>query len=344
MNHSTPSFESNGTSSRSVNLEYWRLALMLFDFLLASTASLANSLLLLTIHKDPHRNLRSPSTNLVVNMAVADFMVGSFAGYLITAYDGLLFIGKTKESLKNLLVAYIFIGVASVIVACCNVVAMACDRWLAVCATINYRTIVTAKRVNSLIVVFWIYAVSFTSLLFHPAIPSDIYELLYCHLHVSLPLVVLPLIYWKTFRALEAHSRRMANLGPGSERRMSSRTVYGEKKITKAFVVVLCLFYVSFVPYVVAVNLRNFCPVCAKSEGFRVFLHIAVRFIILNCSLDPFVYAWRIPKYRRAVRAVVNRCCRCRRRHNAIDPGLTGISLGGTLGRETTNAVETKLD
>lgn len=345
MNYSTPPFDYNGTASRSVNLDYGRLALMLLDFLLASIACVANLLLLLTICKDPHRNLRSPSTNLVVNMTVADFMVGSLSGYLITAYDGLLFIGKTRKSLENLIAAYVAIAVASIIVACCNVVAMACDRWLAVCAAVNYRTIVTAKRVNSLIVVFWIYAIGFTSLSFYPAMPLDIYYLFSCHLHVSLPLVILPLVYWKTFRALEAHSRRMANLGPGrnERRRMSSKTVHGEKKITKAFVIVLCLFYVAFVPYVVATNLSYFCPVCAVSKGFQVFFHIAFRFIILNCSLDPFVYAWRVPKYRRAVWTVINRCCRCRRRNNSIDPEITGISLGGTnLVRETTNAMETK--
>ena len=339
MNTSTSHFESNGTSSGS-SLNYDRLPFMLFDFLLATTASIANSLLLLTIYKDPHRSLRSPSTNLVINMAVADFMVGCLSGYLITAYDALFFMGKsTNTILQNFNLVYVVIGVTSVIVGCCNVVAMACDRWLAVSAALNYRTIVTAKRVNVLIVLFWIYAAVFSSLALCPEIPFNIYELLYCHLHVSLPLFILPLVYWKTFRALGVHTRRMANLlGPGNER-MNSKTVQGEKKTTKAFVIILCLFYVAFVPYVVAVNVRHFCSVCAVSKGFRVFLQIAIRFIILNCSLDPFVYAWRIPKYRRAVRTVLNRYCRFRRRNNAIDPELAGISLDGDLaGRETTNA------
>ena len=81
-------------------------------------------------------------------------------------------------------------------------------------------------------------------------------------------------------------------------------------------------------------------PVCAVSKGFQVFLHIAYRFLILNCCLDPFVYAWRIPKYRRAVRTVFKRCYRFRRR-NAIDPDVTGISMYGTPGLQTTNATET---
>lgn len=338
MNSSTAQFESNRTFSSS-SFDYGRLALMLGDFSVALTASVANSLLLVIIYKDPHRNLRSPSTNLVINMAVADFLTGFLSGFLVTAYDGLLFMGRTARSLERYLLVNIVVAVVSIMVGCCNVVAMACDRWLAVTAALNYRTIVTVRRVNSFIVLFWIYAIGFVGLSFYRAIPKNVYELLYCHLHVSLPLIVLPLLYWKTFRALEAHSRRMTNLGPGNQR-MNAKTVCAERKTTKAFVIVLCLFYVSFLPYVVVVNLKNFCPVCAVSKGFQVFLHIAYRFLILNCCLDPFVYAWRIPKYRRAVRTVFNRCYRFRRR-NAIDPDVTGISMYGTPGLQTTNAAET---
>ena len=294
MNSSTAQFEPNGTNSSS-GLDYGQLALMLSDFSLALTASVANSLLLVIIFKNPHRNLRSPSTNLVINMAVADLLTGFLAGFLVTVYDGLLFMGRTAKSLERYLFMGIVIAVISIIVGCCNVVAMACDRWLAVTAALNYRSVVTAGRVNSLIVLFWIYAIGFVGLRFYRAIPKDVYELLYCHLHVSLPLIVLPLLYWKTFRALEAHSRRMTNVGSRNQR-MNCKTVSAERKTTKAFVIVLCLFYVSFLPYVVVVNLTKFCPVCVVSKGFQVFHHIAYRFLILNCSLDPFVYAWRIPK------------------------------------------------
>ena len=247
----------------------------------------------------------------------------------MTAYDGLLFMGRMARSLESYLLVNIVVAVVSIMVGCCNVVAMVCDRWLAVTAVLNHRRIVTVRRVNSLIVLFWIYAIGFVGLSFYRAIPKDVYELLYCHLHVSLPLIVLSLLYCKTFRALQAHSRRMTNLGPGNQR-MNSKTVCAEKKTTNVFVIVLCLFYMSFLPYVVVVNLKNFCPVCAVSKGFQVFLHIAFRFLILNCSLDPFVYAWRIPKYRRAVRTIFNRCYRARRR-NAIDPDVTSISMRGNL-------------
>ena len=333
---------SNGTGSSGTSLDYERIPLLSIDFFMATTAAVGNSMLLLTIYKDPHRSLRSPSTKLVINMAVADFMAGSLSGYLLTAYDVTKLTNKPsyQDLAPILLRIYANIGIPSVIVSCCSVIAMAFDRWFAVGSAINYRNIVTTKRVNVLIVLFWIYALMFTSLLF-TGIPFIIFEMVFCHLHVSLPLLVLPIVYWKTFGALEAHTRRMKNLESDSKPK-NLKTAQREKKTTKAFVIVLCLFYVAFVPYVIAINLRNLCSVCAGTTALDVFLLISLRFVLLNCSFDPFVYALRIPKYRRAIRTVLNRCCCFRGQNNAINPvEATGMSLEDTRGQETTNTIQT---
>jgi len=309
---------------------------------MATTVAVGNSMLLLTIYKDPHRSLRSPSTKLVINMAVADFMAGSLSGYLLTAYDVTKLTNKPsyQDLALSLFRIYANIGIPSVIVSCCTVIAMAFDRWFAVGSAINYRNIVTTKRVNVLVVLFWIYALMFTSLLL-TGMPFIVFEMVFCHLHVSLPLLVLPVVYWKAFRALEAHTRRMKNLESGSER-TNLKTAQREKKTTKAFLIVLCLFYVAFVPYVIAINLRNLCSVCVGTEALDVFLLISLRFVLLNCSFDPFVYALRIPKYRRAIRTVLNRCCCFGGQNNAINPvESTGMSLEDTRGQETTNTIQT---
>ena len=97
MNSSRSDFVSNGTDSSGTCLDYEGIPLLLIDFFLATTAAVGNSMLLLTVYKDPHRSLRSPSTKLVVNMALADFMAGSLSGYLITAHDAIKFINKPMQ-------------------------------------------------------------------------------------------------------------------------------------------------------------------------------------------------------------------------------------------------------
>ena len=273
MNFSNAQFVFNGTEPAGSSHEFQSLPIMLIGVVMTVTAGIGNFTLLLTIYKNPHRNLRSPSTSLVINMAIADFMLGVFAGSLLTAHDAVLFIDKSKHTdrVHTLLTVVIFTGVMTITVGCCNVVAMACDRWVAVRWALNYRHVITVRRIKVSIILFWIYAALFTSLVFVPTVPYVVFEMLFCHLHVSLPLLVLPVVYWKTFSALEAHMRRMKDLEHGSER-TNQKTAQRERNTTKAFVLVLCLFYVAFLPYVIAINLSNFCLDCASSEAIESFL------------------------------------------------------------------------
>ena len=224
----------------------FRLSFILFDIISGTTASVANFLLLFTIFKDPHRNLRrSPSTQLVINMAVADFLTGFCCAYQLMVYDSLRLSGMSEESTDNFLLVTLAIIAISLVVACCNVVAMAFDRWLAVSSALYYRSVVSAKRVKALIVTIWIYAVVFTSILFCPGIPRRIFELLYCNLHVSVPLLVLPALYLRTFRLLVGTAGAAPNCMSGLQRRTnrikkSSKRKEDHEGICHHFIIVLC--------------------------------------------------------------------------------------------------------
>ena len=98
MNFSNAQFVFNGTEPAGSSHEFQSLPIMLIGVVMTVTAGIGNFTLLLTIYKNPHRNLRSPSTSLVINMAIADFMLGVFAGSLLTAHDAVLFIDKSKHT------------------------------------------------------------------------------------------------------------------------------------------------------------------------------------------------------------------------------------------------------
>ena len=77
-----------------------------------------------------------------------------------------------------------------------------------------------------------------------------------------------------------------------------------ERKMISAFSLVLALFYITFLPQFIAPNVIVFEPSYFKLESFT-FFHIASNeFVLVNSSLNPFIYAWRIPKYRRAFKAL----------------------------------------
>ena len=138
-------------------------------------------------------------------------------------------------------------------------------------------------------------------------VSRTVFALLCCHLHVSFPLIFLPVVYWKTYSALRFHNNRVGNLADGREA-MDIAHRSRERKMISAFLFVLVLFCVTFLPQFIAQNMLALQPSYLKAESFLFFLFVSNNFVLVNGILNPFIYAWRIPKYRRAFKAVFCGC------------------------------------
>ena len=163
----------------------------------------------------------------------------------------------------------------------------------------------------------WIYSLLFACLPLM-GVATSTFVLLYCHLHVSVPLIILPMVYWKTFRALRLHNNQVQDVADNERRQhMGMAHRNRECKMVSAFLLVLILFYASFAPQFIAQNIFIFNPKYQYIDTFRFFLYTTNKVILVNCCLNPFVYAWRIPTYRRAFQAVFSGCFRLPR--NTVD-------------------------
>ena len=293
---------SNSTTSNSIPQGYL-LSQIIVGSILATSTVFSNGILLFTIYR---RKLWQPSVTLmVINLSVCDFLTGLVPGYGSLYYDVNLFIGQTREKLLGLRLGLIFAAVATNIVASCTIAAMAFDRLFAVSSPLQYKVRTTTTKIKVFIAVSWIYAVLFSCLAM--GVPPNIFVLLYCHLHVSLPLIVLPAVYWKTYRALRSHNNQVRNMSERNVRdlvQMSSALRNRERKLISAFLLVLVLFYVTFAPQYIAQNMFVVLPSLAKNESFRFFLYASNKFLLVNSTLNPFIYAWRIAKYRKAFKAI----------------------------------------
>ena len=138
-----------------------------------------------------------------------------------------------------------------------------------------------------------------------------LFTLLYCHLHVSVPLIILPVLYWKTFRALRLHNNQVQDVaGDDGRQQMDVAHKQRERKMVSAFLLILVFFYISFGPLFIAQNVLVFCPDSMNQESFIFFLLTSNKVLLVNCCLNPFIYAWRIPTYRRAFREIFSGCVR----------------------------------
>ena len=302
MNESTFANETSSSSPSELSI-YARLSptfylsLVIYDAIIACATTLGNLLLLVVIYRDPFRCLRTPTTFLIANLGVADFLVGAFMGFGRTVETYFLYKGLQEPPYLNT-VQY-FMGALAMFVAVCSIMAMSWDRFVAVTDHINYKNRITVKKVKFYILLIWLNAI-FLAVLPAAGVRKLIFLYAYCYSHVLVPAIVLTVTYVVVFRTLSQKlgnfERRVCAENPPTETR---KKLYREKRLVLAIFLVLVVFYTCFTPYFVKVQLWFFCPHCENSPSFLTYHFISNEILSLSSLIDPVIYAWRLQRFRK---------------------------------------------
>ncbi|XP_020615686.1 adenosine receptor A1-like [Orbicella faveolata] len=302
MNEST---FHNGTSSTSSLSELdiysqlspiFYLCFVVLDALLAFVITSGNFLLLVTIYRDPFRCLRTPTTFLIANLGVADFLVGAFLGFGRTVEMYFLYLGQ--QELPYLNTFQYLVGGLALFVAVCSFMAMSWDRFVAVTDHLNYKSRVTVKKVKFCIVGIWLNAL-FLAVLPAAGVRKVNFLFAYCYTHFFLPAIVLTATYIVIFRTLSKKLRNTAQqVSSGKSPIDPQRNIYHERRLVLAIFLVLIVFYTCFTPYFVKVHLWFFCEECEKNASFLTYHFISNDILSLSSLLDPAIYAWRLQRFR----------------------------------------------
>ena len=80
-----------------------------------------------------------------------------------------------------------------------------------------------------------------------------------------------------------------------------------EEKLTSTFISILILFAVCYVIPCLLIYIMNLCMHCSCDliHWLRDTSFVAVTF---NSAINPFLYAWRLPSFRRALKTVMPGC------------------------------------
>lgn len=283
-----------------VNFEYnsYLLALTIADFILATLTVLGNFLLLTTIKLDPVRCLRTPATYLIANLSLSDLFVGLIIGYGRGLVGCFMYKDETQPSWINL--AINVAGGASIINGIWTVIAMALDRYIAVTDPFHYNERITGRKVHTYIFVSWVMATTLTA--FYP-LAGQIWAvilLVFSHTHFTIPVFVLLFVYRRIFCSLSARRYELQRLTTSLSTITLRHALERERKMALTSFVILKLFCASFLPFYIKIQLLNFCS-CQDTMAFRRFDLISHTFLYLSSFANPFMYAWRVPKFRRSL-------------------------------------------
>ena len=273
------------------------LSLAVVGFSLSAVTTLGNGVLLMTIFKDSRRLLQTPPSLLLANLCVSDLLVGLIVGNLVAVKDVYRYQNyDVPEHLDP--VIQLVLGL-TLFVSSGTIVAMSFDRYVAVVRPFRYRSTATKKKIRIFIASLWVVSII---LCVFPVtnVPKDTLKIVYAHTHASLPTIVLTVMYIKVFRALAKRKRELKSVGIGPEA-YSKQVLERQRRMVVTILIILVMFYMTVLPEFIALHVIHFFPACKQSLAFKKLEIVLSRFLFLNSAVNPFIYAWRVPKYRQAL-------------------------------------------
>lgn len=259
----------------------------------------ANALVIVAVWKDPNRNLqRKPSNLLIASQAVADFFVGLIhdplcSWWILTFSSTAVHVIEAVSSL--FLVASVF-----------HVVALSFDRYVAVAQPLRHNSIVTKKRVLAWCVIIWSYSGIYMAYrtvlreLNHSIVIINIIS----GVHTVLPSTVSVFFYFSLYRTLRKYRKSASSLDESGQ--IVINAYRRERNMTKAMMVVLGLFLLCVTPWFVLYQVIGACPTCDDHKSVEMYLFAIFYYVFLLKSLfNPFLYAWRLPKFRVVFKSIL---------------------------------------
>ncbi|XP_024858653.1 trace amine-associated receptor 13c-like [Kryptolebias marmoratus] len=286
----------------------------IFIYILLSCISLLTvTLNLLVIISISHfRQLHTPTNIFLLSLAVSDFLVGLFLMTIeILQTGGCWFFGTFMCR---------FYGYASFIITSAsvgNMVLISADRYVAICDPLRYPNKVTQRKVKICVCLCWACSVLYNGMILKEFLKNpDMYNFCYGECVILFefitqafdlfftflsPITVIIVLYMRVFvvavsqaRAMRSHIAAVSEQGSVS---VSARK--SERKAATAIGVVVIEFVISFCPY--------YLPAFAGQELLfsREFLTFSVWLFYFNSCLNPIIYAFFYPWFRKCIKQIV---------------------------------------
>jgi len=314
LNSSDPDFDFYVSI---INDEAYWLSLAVAGFILALVIITANSALLFTTYKDPRKSLRSAPCLLIANLSASDLLLGLFNVFLVAVRDVYRYKQVHMPSAGVFRAIMYTVFTTTLFVSSNSIIAMSITCYVAINKPMDYKNIITRRRIKIYIAVLWVISIA-SCILPVMSVSEKTYTMIYLHTHASLPAILLTVIYVKVFRALARRTRELQACDYNS---IASNALQRERNMAFVIIIILSLYYISYVPQYITLHLLYFCQSCEESLTFHKIDVALSRFLYINSAINPFVYAWRVPKYRQAFTDCW-KLCRCRpivsRRHGSF--------------------------
>ena len=264
----------------------------------AFITTVGNSLLLLLFLKSPDRWFCQSSTYFLAPVAFSNLITGLVAEPMQAACFMMLYLQDPNlMACRTLSVVWPLIHLVSMNISLFSVWAFTVAQYLAVVSPLKLASRITTRRVILCEVLICIYVAVF-QLSYHMGVPYEIFYQIDMYFNTIFMLVVTIFLYVRLHRTF---LRKM-------KRGLMLRTVKTSRQVEKQFVVVngflIGLYIVCILPTACSWFATLYWPHLDGKPEIHIAGFITDCILYIKFMLDPFVFAWRLPKYRQALKSI----------------------------------------
>lgn len=266
-----------------------------------------NSLVIITVWKDPFKNLKGTANYLILNLAVCDLLVGIPGELLFVLLHWFPHKSITRAAYTTLYLGFY----ASFL----TILGLAVERLIIISSPLKSVDSLTSTYLALGIFCIWLFA---GLLAFFPMLGWDSfhsYRMFVCDAVVFPAIILLIACYARIFVLVRKGLYRDLTTAAGGEERLSltergqesERLKRKERSVAFSVFILVSLFAVCWTPSIVLENITEFFGSSYVPEICQTILQ-ALTF--LHPLLNPIAYSLRTVKFRRALRKIF---CNCNR-------------------------------
>ena len=263
------------------------------NIFLSVTAFLGNTLILVALHKET--SLHPPSKLLYRNLAITDLCVGIIVEPVAVTYWTSV-VKERWDICYYALWAVTYSGFILCTVSLLTLTAISVDRLLALLLGLRYRQVVTLRRTCITVTGFWILSIVSASTIFlNPRITSW-----YQYIGTALCLVTTIFAYAKIFVTLRHNQIHVQNhVAQGQPSQAIPLNIARYRKAVYSALWVQGTLGICYLPYNITVFLT---PQRGMPLSIYLVRNFTASMVLLNSSLNPLLYCWKIREVRQAVK------------------------------------------
>lgn len=317
-NSSLPCARPLPPSSSSVSSyydEFFKFAFgsAIFLFISSFASFVANGLLLLVFFFDPLKIFRNAPTYFLAGLAIVDMLTAATEEPM---YSTCLMLMYTKQrfnlaSCTTLLDIADPISLATINASFLIVFAFTIIQYIVVISPLNHARKVTKTRVIICVFTIYVYAILFSMSPFM-GVPVEIqlkYDMIFHNFVLTYLTIIFCILLFVAFKKKMAASRNLREENSSREDGRNNRHTTVERKFIMVNILLIAIMSLCSQPaaFMSLAIVHSMVDLTRPTSLISVIMLNNLTY--LRLLLNPFVYAWRIPKYRQALKIVL-RCGR----------------------------------